>query len=191
MFLARSVFLLFIIISLSPNYSGVSSSFSVETIFHRLPCQKGFHVAAPNLQSKLEGALYHCITRYSNADPDTSKDCLNFCMAQEIQMFSYAGSHIEFNKTNLIRALNEWFGGADGPKIVKVIANDFEGCVKQHSHILSQDPSCLPNSDMKSDQTVLWKCFQTNLKPCETEAQNENGADNPNLDKRKFDRIIM
>ncbi|CAL8117748.1 unnamed protein product [Orchesella dallaii] len=75
-------------------------------------------------------------------------------MAQEIQMFSYAGSHIEFNKTNLILALNEWFGGADGPQIVKVIANDFE-------------------------------------KPCETEAQNENGTDKANLDKRKFNRIIM
>ncbi|CAL8141543.1 unnamed protein product [Orchesella dallaii] len=191
MFLARSVFLLFIIISLSPNYSGVSSSFSEETIFHRLPCHKGFHVADPNRQSKLEGALYHCITRYSNAGPDTPMDCLNFCMAQEIKMFSHAGSHVQFNKTNLMLALSEWFGGADGPQIVKVIANDFEKCVKQHSHILSPDLSCMLNSDLKSDQTVLWKCFKTNLKPCETEAQNENGEEKANLDKRKFDRIFM
>ncbi|CAL8141595.1 unnamed protein product [Orchesella dallaii] len=58
-------------------------------------------------------------------------DCLNFCMAQEIQMFSYAGSGVQFNKTNLMLALSEWFGGADGPPIVKVIANDFEQCVKK------------------------------------------------------------
>ncbi|CAL8141531.1 unnamed protein product [Orchesella dallaii] len=133
------------------------------------------------------------VTEKSNHVPDVpsdvSSDCLNFCMAQEIQMFSYAGSRVQFNKTNLMLALSEWFGGADGPPIVKVIANDFEQCVKKHSTILSQDQSCLPNSDMKSDQTVFWECLQTNLKPCETEAQNENARDKANLEKSKIDRM--
>ncbi|CAL8141549.1 unnamed protein product [Orchesella dallaii] len=186
MLLFRSVFLVFIILSVSLHYSLVLSSFPADTVFHRLTCHKGFHLAAPQLLSKIEGALYRCLARYPNSEPDTYRDCLNFCMAQEIQMFSYSGNLIQFSKTNLVHALNEWFGGEDGPWIVKGIGNDFERCVKQYSHILSQDQSCmLNNGDLKSNQTVLWKCFQAVL-PCQPEPPIGNGVDK-NIYVSKFD----
>ncbi|ODM89134.1 hypothetical protein Ocin01_17548 [Orchesella cincta] len=167
-------------------YSPRVSSLTADTIFHRLTCHRGFKLANPFVLTRLEDAVVNCISRYPNPKSvSTYRDCVNFCIAKEIKMLTMT----KLASLNLKLALNEWFGGGDGPWIVNIIADRFGNCVERHSNILlHQYQNCEANGNNKSNQSELWLCLQNQL-PCEPKPEDIKKESNaPRTTMTKFDR---